>query len=427
MVRKKITRLFDLKGAKTSKKKLSIRLVIRINGEKYYYYVGHTILPEYWNYKKQCVKTDIGFLDSVLINNALDETSKAFDKAKYELIKENTPVTKDGIVRLMNETLGKTKPLTNDLWGFVNQYIENSKGRVYDDGRVISPLTIKKYKDCRVVLQKFETYDNCKMRFDNINVDWFERFKKWCIIQDYAISTVDKVIETLKTWLNNAVEKKITDYKDYKMFKIKLEKVQKVYLTDDELWKIHTVELPTESLENVRDLFLLGCFTALRYSDVSTIKREHIKENEGDRGRISIHQAKTGDLVTISIDPRLRNILEKRNWEPPRPLSNQKFNEYVKEVCKLAGINDPIEVQKTRGGVRKKEIKEKWELITSHTARRTFASNLYLEGVPIKFIMKFTGHKTIQSFMSYIHVTDEEGYEMVERIMGKKYDVRMAS
>jgi integrase len=108
-------------------------------------------------------------------------------------------------------------------------------------------------------------------------------------------------------------------------------------------------------------------------------------------------------------------------------LSNQKFNEYVKEVCKLAGINDPIEVQKTRGGVRKKEIKEKWELTTSHTARRTFASNLYLEGVPIKFIMKFTGHKTIQSFMSYIHVTDEEGYEMVERIMGKKYDVRMAS
>ena len=142
MVRKKITRLFDLKGAKTSKKKLSIRLVFRIEGIKYYYYVGHTILPEYWNYKKQCVKTDIGFLDSVVINNALDETTKAFDKAKYQLIKENTPVTKDGIVRLMDETLGKTKPLTNDLWGFVNQYIENSKGRVYDDGRVISPLPL---------------------------------------------------------------------------------------------------------------------------------------------------------------------------------------------------------------------------------------------------------------------------------------------
>jgi integrase len=417
MKTKKITRLFDLKGSKTSKKKLSIRLIFRINGEKYSYYVGHTILPEFWNYKKQEAKPDVGFLDSVVINNALDATAKAFDKAKYQLLKENIPVTRDAIIGLMDETLGRCTAPTNDFWGFVEQFIKSSSGRVNArTGEEIKSLTIQKYKDIRNILQRFETYDNRKMRFETINVEWFDRFNRWCTKEGYAVNTIDKAVKVMKVWLNTAVRQKVTKCRDYEYIKTRSQPTTKTYLTDDELLKIYNAKLSCEKYENARDLFLLGCYTGLRYSDTSTIERGHIKEKEGKRGRISIHQAKTGTLVTISMHPILKDILEKRNWSPPRSLSNQKLNEYIKQVCKEAGITEPVEIQTTKAGVRKKEIKPKWMLMSSHTARRSFASNLYRERVPMKSIMKLTGHRTIQSFMSYIQLTDDEHLGLIDEV-----------
>jgi integrase len=385
--------------------------MFRIDGNRYTYHVGHTIDPKYWDYKKQRVKNNAGFIDEIVINRALDGVERAFDSAKIQLISEDLSITREAIVRLMDEKLGKKAVLKNDLWGFVDQFIESSKGRVHK-GIIITDLTIKKYKNYRNILQRFEKSDNKKMRFDNINYEWFGRFDKWAAKQGYALNTVDRIIGVLKVWLNSAVKQKITTCEDYKNIETVREVSKKIYLTESELLKIHNAELSCECFENARDLFLLGCYTGLRYSDTSTLKPEHINL---ETNRISLHQAKTGGFVSIPIHPILKVILGKRNWQPPRSLSNQKLNKYIKEVCKEAKLVDTIEMQIIKGGKHQNEIKEKWELVTTHTARRSFASNLYLKGtVRVKTIMKMTGHKTVQAFMSYIQINEEEEFNMVE-------------
>ena len=315
MKRNKITRNFNLrKGTKTPKGKLSIRLMIRINGSRSSYYVGYTVEERYWDYKKQRVKNNVGLIDEVVINRVLDETERAFDEAKNHILYEGLPLTGETIKELMDEKLGKKVVVKNDLWGFVESFIETSIGRVHK-GVVIKDETIRKYRNYRNILQRFERSDNKKMRFDNVNHDWFGRFNKWAVKEGYGVNTIDRIVGVLKVWLNSAVKKKITTCEDYKEIRTDRVVTKKIYLTETELLKIHTAELSCESLENVRCLFLLGCYTGLRYSDIYVMERKHIYQDESGKWKISLHQTKTGDPVTIPLHPILRGILEERNWE----------------------------------------------------------------------------------------------------------------
>ena len=104
----------------------------------------------------------------------------------------------------------------------------------------------------------------------------------------------------------------------------------------------------------------------------------------------------------------LRAILEKHGWKAPKAISAQKFNDYVKELCREAGFTQTIEINEYRAGRQEKKAFQKWELISSHTARRSFATNAFKAKLPPADIMKFTGHTTIASFMKYLKVTTEE-------------------
>jgi integrase len=350
----------------------------------------------------------------------LEKALKAFDTAVHQLTIAEKPITRDSVTELLDIALGKKTAKTGDFWGFVGRFIDGSENRVnHKTGIKICAGTVRKYKDCRRVFKEFETVDNRKMTFENINLTWFDRFNTWATKKKYSPNSVDKFIRCLRLWINEATKLRETTATDYLQIKTKPKpKEVAVYLTDSELKAIHTAELSSK-YDNARDLFLLGCYTGLRYSDTSTIMREHINDLEGF---ISIHQAKTGDFVTIPMHPILKQILQKRDWSPPYSLSNQKLNEYIKEVAKLAGITAPIEVQTTKAGTRKKKIVEKWQLITSHTARRSFASNLYKKRVPPQTIMKLTGHKTLQSFLAYIRLTDTEHFEIIKNIWNNETD-----
>ena len=157
-------------------------------------------------------------------------------------------------------------------------------------------------------------------------------------------------------------------------------------------------------MERVRDLFILGCYTGLRFSDFTQIVKENILEGN----KIKIRTQKTNELVVIPVHPFVKEILEKYDGNIPAPISNQKMNEFLKKVGEEAEIKEMIMSSITRGGIMERNTTEKYNLITTHTARRSFATNLYLADVPAITIMKITGHKTDKSFLRYIRISQEE-------------------
>ena len=155
-----------------------------------------------------------------------------------------------------------------------------------------------------------------------------------------------------------------------------------------------------KKLEEVRDLFIFGAWVGLRFSDFSNIKPENIIQIDGDYFIKTITQ-KTIELVIIPCNPVIMEIFEKYADRPnklPKTISNQKFNDYIKDVCKLAELNEVGRIS-----ARPKDILA--DLVSSHTARRSFATNYYLQGFPTIDLMKITGHKTERSFLKYIRVS----------------------
>ncbi|GAB3945177.1 hypothetical protein GCM10028805_13840 [Spirosoma harenae] len=158
-----------------------------------------------------------------------------------------------------------------------------------------------------------------------------------------------------------------------------------------------------ERLERVRDLFVVGCYTGLRFSDLTNLRPEYIKN-----GLIRIEQQKTADKVVIPCHEVVTSMLKKYNGSLPRSISNQKMNDYLKEVCQLAGLNSKENKAKTKGGKRITKVFEKWQMVSTYTARRSFATNMYLLGIPAMTIMQITGYRTEKAFMHYIKLDREQ-------------------
>lgn len=155
-------------------------------------------------------------------------------------------------------------------------------------------------------------------------------------------------------------------------------------------------------LDRVRDMFLMGCYTDLKFSDLSQLKIENLQKG---KRVIKVRTQKSDETVVIPIGNIVNRLVYKYEGHFPG-ISIDKMNEYLKELGKLAGFTAPVEIIYTKGGER--EVLKKWELITVLTARRSFAMNTYLQSVPTISIMKITGHRTEKSFLQYIEISQED-------------------
>jgi len=207
-----------------------------------------------------------------------------------------------------------------------------------------------------------------------------------------------------------AMEEGLHDNREFqnKSFKVLKERVQSVYLSDTELTKIYELDLSNKpTLDLARDVFLVGCYTAQRFSDYSRIKKTHSKKLSNGSLVIDLIQKKTGERVIIPIRSELKKLLTKYDWELPKTYE-QKVNERIKDVVRLAEITEMIDVENTKGGLVVKSQVEKCDLVKTHTARRSGCTNMYLAGIPTIDIMKISGHKSEREFLNYIKVTKEE-------------------
>lgn len=225
-------------------------------------------------------------------------------------------------------------------------------------------------------------------------------------------STIGKQMGFLKWFLRWAFRKGYTDNRAFDGFKPKLKTTAKkvIFLTWDELTQLRDYPIPAtkQYLERVRDVFLFTCFTGLRYSDAYNLKRSDIK---GDR--IEITTVKTADSLTIELNDHSRAILGKykdvhfENDKALPVISNQKMNDYLKELCELAGIDEPVRETYYKGNERIDEITPKYALMGTHAGRRTFICNALSLGIPAQVVMKWTGHSDYKAMKPYIDIADE--------------------
>ena len=225
-------------------------------------------------------------------------------------------------------------------------------------------------------------------------------------------STIGKQIGFLKWFLRWSHKKGHHDVIAYDTFKPKLKTTQKkvIFLTKEELAQLCDYEIPKDkvSLERIRDVFVFCCFSGIRYSDVFNLKRANVTDSS-----IQITTVKTADSLSIELNNITKSILDKyKNEKFPEDkalpvISNQKMNDRLKELCKLAGIDTPINITYYKGNQRIEEIHPKYELISTHAARRTFICSALAMNIPPQVVMKWTGHSDYKAMKPYIDIADE--------------------
>lgn len=249
------------------------------------------------------------------------------------------------------------------------------------------------------------------MTIDEFDQDSLLKYQLYLQSLNFQNSTIKKKISHLKWFLRWAEKKNYLTNNQFKFFRPRLKSAAKqiIFLNRDELTKIINVKIPKSKLylERVRDVFLFQCFTGLRYSDVENLRKSDIKHN-----RIEITTVKTTDNLVIELNKRSKEILDKyQDFEPDSfralpVITNQKMNEYLKELAQLADISEPVRKTYFKGNKRIDEILPKWQVLTSHAGRRTFICNALSLGIPPQVVMKWTGHSDYRSMKPYIDVAD---------------------
>ena len=231
-------------------------------------------------------------------------------------------------------------------------------------------------------------------------------------VREMRNSTIGKQLSFLKWFLRWSFKQGMHSNNAYDTFKPKLKDTQKkiIFLTWEELNRLREFKIPPtkQALERVRDVFLFQCFTGLRYSDVFNLRRSDIK---GDH--IEVMTVKTSDSLIIELNDHSRAIIEKykdvefENDKALPVITNQKMNDYLKELAELAEINEPVRQTYYKGNERIDEVTPKYALLGTHAGRRTFICNALALGIPPQVVMKWTGHSDYKAMKPYIDIAND--------------------
>jgi integrase len=265
--------------------------------------------------------------------------------------------------------------------------------------------------------------------YNEINAAFFAAFQKWCYKnRQHSINYFHKGSTIIRQFMREAERRKYHTNRDYEFFAVKRTPTTQIALTFSELEALEKLDLANQpEMEKTRDLFLVGAYTGLRYSEFNRLKPEHIETNSDGIQIISITTQKTGTLVAIPLLPIPKKILEKYSFTPPS-VSDQIMNRRLKALGKLIGVNEDIVVINTTGGTRKDEVKKRWELLSTHVARRSFATNFYRDGIPASVLMMITGHSTEKQFLQYVKIgVKENATRFAELAEQKKSPLKIVS
>lgn len=368
-----------------------------------------------WSNEKQRIKQKASIQSKDLINSKLSKLQNTInDKWTIASLNGET-IPKDWLKNVINVFFGKAKP--NEQYkiyftDWAEKYITESPKRLYK-GKPLTKQRITTYKTLHKALIEFEQHRKAKLKFQDIDLNFYRNFVSWCqTVKHYNTNTIGGRIKIIKMWCKNIELDGLpvnAQYKHSEFMSISTQ-TKDTYLTEAEINKVFEHDFSHSiRLEKARNLFIIGLRTGLRISDFMRLKEFNIKKEF-----IEVETLKTKEKVVIPLHHQVKAILNKNGGKLPPTISDQKFNDYIKEICKEVGITELIEGAKINPDTKRKEtgIYPKYELISSHTCRRSFATNLYGQ-LPNLLIMDITGHNTEAVFLKYIKTTKQEHAEML--------------
>jgi integrase len=371
---------------------------------------------KHWDYKRKWVKKscpNYEEIDQILV----ELTGRLGNILTHAIQNQIEPTIDFVLLELAKKKEYDVKSKRVDLFAQLDKYTEEKKLRVSND-------VIKDYKSLKKHLNGFKDHSSQVISFSNLNSTFYNEFVDYlcykAVQRDGTIglknNTVGKQIKNLKAFVRDRVEKKIVPYVELKPFKRIAEEVDHIYLTEPELRKIYELDLTSDKLlEEIRDLFIVGCYTGLRYSDLSSITPANIDMN---MEVIQLTQRKVHKPVTIPLIDYVPGLIQKYNMNLPKIHLND-FNREIKNIGALAGLFQPHVIVRKKGKDQVKEEFKKHELISSHTCRRSFCTNMYLAGFPAEELMKISGHKSTDAFLTYIKVNNLQAALRLKQLRSK--------
>ena len=374
--------------------------------QRLHFSFGQRIKPANWDAQKQRVKnTKTTTADGDYnLNQLLNTLQETLETAYKKDIVTGVP-DPETLRRYLLAITDQNKEVVNEdaptLFKLIDRFIS---GEIKHRGQKKSAGTLDNYKYFKKHLEGYAAAKKQKVDYDTISLDFFYKYTSY-LADDLQLNnnTIAKDIRLLKAVMGEAVDLEETGnyiFK-HKKFVYSDEETEAVYLTEKEIMMLYDLDLSANKrLEQVRDLFVFACFVGLRFSDYSNVQPQNIVEVDGEL-YIKMLTQKTSERVIIPCNGVVKEIFVKYGENAnklPRAPSNQKFNDYIKEVAELAGLKD-------KGRLTMRPDLPLYNCISSHTARRSFATNLYLSGFPVLDIMKITGHTTEKAFLTYIKVS----------------------
>ena len=397
------------------KANLHLRLLYRFN-ETDFVFGANTkfeVLKDYWNKQHKKKSKDID------ISNRQTEVNTELNKIENHVLNAFNSVNPDEINKEWLQTQidyyynppQQAEKLPTELNKYLLHYIDVKRTEVTES-------TIKKCNVIKQLLTRYQSHYKKNLLLTDIDTNFKTHFENYCLSNGYAPNTIARTIRFIKTICKHAKSNGLETSYQLDSIKVKYHKIESIYLTVNELEAIEKTSGLVEHLNNARDWLLISCYTGQRVSDFMRFTKEMIRFEKNKEGvlkpLIEFTQKKTGKEMTVPLSQKVMDILSKRNGEFPRAISDQKYNDYIKIVCREAKITQKVNgsiISETapESGIYRKEtgVFEKCDLVTSHIGRRSFATNNY-GTIPTSFLIYVTGHSTEAMFLTYIGKSNKD-------------------
>ncbi|EOG6896701.1 phage integrase SAM-like domain-containing protein [Flavobacterium psychrophilum] len=411
------------------KANLQVRLLYRFNNNDFVFGANTKFetTKEYWSKDHKANPRDI------LLKNEQTRVNTELNKIENHVLNSFNAFSPDAISKDWLQTEidyyynppQEEEQLPEGLLKYFDYFIDCKKNEITNG-------TLKKYNVSKHLLQRYELEKKIAIQIIDVNDKFRLDFEKYCLKHNYAPNTISKDLRTLKTVCNHAKHNGIKTSHQLETIKTPNYKTEKIYLTFDELTKIEEIDKRrlNDNYDNAKDWLIISAYTGQRISDFMRFTKEMIRYEKNKDGIlkpfIEFTQIKTDKIMTVALHPKVIEILEKRNGNFPKVISDSKYNLYIKQICRIAGITDKIKgskltdlnsedktVKKTKNKDEVKQYRkeagmyEKWELVTSHIGRRSFATNFY-GTIPTTYLMNVTGHSTEQMFLTYLGKSNKD-------------------
>jgi len=359
---------------------------------------GFRVIPSDWNKKKQSFRASVSGFETK--NELLRKHSTQIEEVFNKAILRDYELTKEYFAKSLPFSSGFEKE--KGVLDYFDEYISFSE-------KTKAKATIAVFRTTKKHVSDFSIKYRYKLTFQSFNNDFYEKFFSY-IIEDRGLfnNAFGKYVKTIKSFLTWALDKDIHRSREYSKFKVYKESNEPLPLSMEELKKIEGLTL-NDALDRVRDLFLMECYTGLRYSDLIELRKENIK---GD----FIHKVirKTKNPIKVPMTKKVKAILEKYaekingyDLALLPGISNQKMNKDLKEICDKAEMHDEIILSKFKGAVRHDRQVRKCDAITTHCGRDTFITNSLMMGMSESTIMTIVGHVKYETFKKYVKFKDQ--------------------